>query len=61
VNATKPGDMKSEIAREILADLVHVRKRLNKLILTDTFSTNSQRNVPFFINFPNESASYALE
>mmetsp|Transcript_4964 Transcript_4964/g.4166 ORF Transcript_4964/g.4166 Transcript_4964/m.4166 type:complete len:128 (-) Transcript_4964:657-1040(-) len=43
MNATKPGDMKSEIAREILNDLVHVRKRMSRLIQTQKINDPNAR------------------
>jgi len=49
-NATKPGDMKSEIANEILGDLVHVNKRIRRIILTDKFSSTIQRNDAMRLN-----------
>jgi len=50
LNATKPGDMKSEIANEILGDLVHVNKRIRRIILTDKFSSTIQRNDAMRLN-----------
>jgi len=49
-NAVKPGDMKSEIANEILGDLVHVNKRVRRIILTDKFSSTVQRSDAMKLN-----------
>jgi hypothetical protein len=50
MNAIKPGDMKSEIANEILGDLVHVNKRVRRIILTDKFSSTVQRSDAMKLN-----------
>lgn len=38
MNATKPGDMKTEVAREILSDMVQVKKRITRLLQTERFT-----------------------
>jgi len=42
--ATTSADMKGEIAKEILGDLVHVHKRLKRFLKTEKFASASQKN-----------------
>jgi len=49
-NATKPADMKGEIAKEILSDLVHVHKRLKRFIKSERFASPSQKNEAIKLN-----------
>jgi len=49
-NANKPADMKGDIAKEILSDLVHVHKRLKRFIKSERFASPSQKNEAIKLN-----------
>jgi len=49
-NATKPADMKGDIAKEILSDLVHVHKRLKRFITSEKFASPAHKNEAIRLN-----------
>jgi len=59
-NSVHPSDMKSEIAKEILGDLVEVQKKLTRIIKHEKLTRSTQRRVLFELDYEiNESiASY---